>query len=165
MNNAYLISLPLHLSRNLAVDIGWVGWIMGAAAGLEIPVMLLAGLLAGRLSSLVLVRASGIAALILYVGIYFASDLWQLFALQLANAVFVGVLAGIGISVVQAMLPGRAGSASALYTNTTHLGTLLSSMVVGTVAERFGYQSVFLANIALVVVALMLFSAVSIGKR
>lgn len=165
VNNAYLISLPLHLSRNLAVDIGWVGWIMGAAAGLEIPVMLLAGLLAGRLSSLVLVRASGIAALILYVGIYFASDLWQLFALQLANAVFVGVLAGIGISVVQAMLPGRAGSASALYTNTTHLGTLLSSMVVGTVAERFGYQSVFLANIALVVVALMLFSAVSIGKR
>lgn len=161
VNNAYLISLPLHLTRNLAIDISWVGWIMGAAAGLEVPVMLLAGILAARLNPATLVRASGIAALILYIGIYFASTLWQLFALQLTNAVFVGVLAGIGISVVQAMLPGRAGSASALYTNTTHLGTLLSSLLVGGVAERFGYQSVFLANVILVLVALILFRAVA----
>lgn len=123
--------------------------------------MLLAGILAARLNPATLVRASGIAALILYIGIYFASTLWQLFALQLTNAVFVGVLAGIGISVVQAMLPGRAGSASALYTNTTHLGTLLSSLLVGGVAERFGYQSVFLANVILVLVALILFRAVA----
>ncbi|MDO3386302.1 sugar efflux transporter [Gilvimarinus sp. SDUM040013] len=161
VNNAYLISLPLHLTRNLGIETGWIGWIMGAAAGLEVPVMLLAGVLASRINPLVLVRASGIAALILYVGVYFATSLWQLFALQFANAIFIGVLAGIGVSVVQTMLPGRAGSASALYTNTTHVGTLLSSALVGGVAELFGYQSVFVANIFLVVLALLLFAAVT----
>lgn len=165
VNNAYLISLPLHLTRNLEVATGWIGWIMGTAAGLEVPVMLLAGVLASRIQPLTLVRASGIAALLLYVGVYFATELWQMFALQIANAIFIGVLAGIGVSVVQMMLPGRAGSASALYTNTTHVGTLLSSALVGGVAEFFGYQSVFAANILLVIVALILFSAVRMPKR
>lgn len=157
VNNAYLISLPLHLTRNLVIDTAWVGWIMGTAAGLEVPVMLLAGVLAARLNPLYLVRASGLAGLMLYAGIYWADALWQLFVLQLANAVFIGILAGLGVSVVQQMLPGRAGSASALYTNTTHAGTLLSSLLVSTVAEGYGYHSVFLANIALVAVATVLF--------
>lgn len=160
VNNAYLISLPLHLTRNLVLDAQWVGWIMGSAAGLEVPVMLLAGVLAGRVSPISIVRASGIAGIILYAGIYWADALWQLFALQLANAVFIGILAGLGVSVVQQMLPGRAGSASALYTNTTHLGTLISSLLVSTVAEAYGYHSVFVANIVLVLVATGMFFAV-----
>lgn len=157
VNSAYLISLPLHMSRNLAVGTEWVGWIMGTTAALEVPVMLAAGYLAMRLSPLLLVRAVGVAGFILYAGVYWAELLWQLFALQLANAVFVGILAGLGVSVVQAMLPGRAGSASALYTNTTHVGMLLSSVLIGTVAEAYGYRSVFLANMLLVALAGVLF--------
>lgn len=160
VNSAYLISLPLHVSRNLGVDTEWVGWIMGVTAALEVPVMLGAGYLAMRLSPLLLVRLSGVAALVLYLGIFWGQALWQVFALQLANAIFVGILAGLGVSVVQAMLPGRAGSASALYTNTTHLGTLLSSVLIATVAEAWGYRSVFLANALLVLLAAGLFLAV-----
>ncbi len=165
VNNAYLISLPLHLTRNLDISISWVGWIMGAAAGLEVPVMLLAGVLAARMNPLTLVRASALAGLVLYAGVYWADQLWQLFALQLANAVFVGVLAGLGVSVVQEMLPGRAGSASALYTNTTHVGTLLSSVLISGVAEAYGYLSVFIANMVLVVIAGGLFMLVRGGKN
>ncbi|MCP8898755.1 sugar efflux transporter [Gilvimarinus xylanilyticus] len=160
VNNAYLISLPLHLTRNLALDTQWVGWIMGTAAGLEVPVMLLAGVLAARVSPINIVRASGVAGLALYAGVYWADALWQLFVLQLANAVFIGILAGLGVSVVQQMLPGRAGSASALYTNTTHVGTLISSLLVSTVAEAYGYHSVFVANILLVLVATVMFFVV-----
>ncbi|UTF60892.1 sugar efflux transporter [Gilvimarinus sp. DA14] len=164
VNNAYLISLPLHLTRNLELDTGWVGWIMGTAAGLEVPVMLLSGVLAARVSAMFIVRASGLAGLILYAGIYWADALWQLFALQLANAVFIGILAGLGVSVVQQMLPGRAGSASALYTNTTHVGTLISSALVSSVAEAFGYHSVFAANMVLVLLATLLFFYVRVEK-
>ncbi|WP_232301188.1 sugar efflux transporter [Gilvimarinus agarilyticus] len=164
VNNAYLISLPLHLTRNLDISASWVGWIMGAAAGLEVPVMLLAGLMAARMNPLTLVRASALFGLLLYAGVFWATQLWQLFALQLANAVFVGILAGLGVSVVQQMLPGRAGSASALYTNTTHVGTLLSSVLISGVAEAYGYLSVFLANMVLVVLAGGLFMLVRPGK-
>lgn len=164
VNNAYLISLPLHLTRNLDISTGWVGWIMGAAAGLEVPVMLLAGVLAARMDPLNLVRASALAGLVLYAGVFCATALWQLFALQIANAVFVGILAGLGVSVVQQMLPGRAGSASALYTNTTHVGTLLSSLLISGVAEAYGYLSVFMANMVLVILAGGLFMLVRAGE-
>lgn len=156
-NNAYLISLPLHLDNNLAIGTEWVGWIMGSCALLEVPFMLLAGYLAARINLLVMVRVAGVAGLLLYLGIFLAEDLWQLFFLQIFNAVFIGILAGLGVSVIQELMPGRSGEASALYTNTTHIGNLLSSLMVGIIAEFFGYQSVFMANIFIVLLAIVAF--------
>lgn len=157
-NNAYLISLPLHLNDNLHIGTEWVGWIMGTCALLEVPFMLLAGYLAARLNLIVMVRAAGIAGLLLYAGIYLAEDLWQLFVLQIFNAIFIGILAGLGVSVIQDLMPGRSGGASALYTNTTHIGNLLSSLMVGVVADYFGYQSVFAVNIVVVMLAIVAFT-------
>lgn len=154
-NNAYLISLPLHLNDNLAIGTEWVGWIMGTCALLEVPFMLLAGYLAARINLIVMVRFAGVAGLLLYAGVFYAQDLWQLFALQIFNAVFIGILAGLGVSVIQELMPGRSGSASALYTNTTHIGNLLSSLMVGIVADYFGYGSVFAVNIVIVLVAII----------
>ena len=159
-NNAYLISLPLHLKDNLNIDTEWSGWIMGTTAFLEVPFMLLAGHLAARISLIAMIRLAGVAALLLYGGIVLADSLWQLFVLQLFNAIFIGVLAGLGVSVIQELLPGRSGSASALYTNTTHMGNLLSSLMVGLVADYFGYQSVFVANLVVVALAILAFGLV-----
>lgn len=159
-NNAYLISLPLHLKDNLDIGTSWSGWIMGTCAFLEVPFMLMAGYLAARVKLLPMLRFAGAAALILYSGVFFASHLWQLFVLQIFNAIFIGVLAGLGVSVIQDMLPGRSGSASALYTNTTHMGNLLSSLMVGLVADYFGYQFVFVVNLIVVSIAILAFSLV-----
>ena len=159
-NNAYLISLPLHLKDNLNIDTEWSGWIMGTTAFLEVPFMLMAGHLAARISLIAMIRLAGVAALLLYGGIVLADSLWQLFVLQLFNAIFIGVLAGLGVSVIQELLPGRSGSASALYTNTTHMGKLLSSLMVGLVADYFGYQSVFVANLVVVALAILAFGLV-----
>lgn len=164
VNNAYLISLPIHLKDNLRIDPQWMGWVMGTTAALEVPFMLLAGYYAARVSLISLIRCAAIAALLLYVGIYLATELWQLFVLQICNAIFIGVLAGLGVSVIQDLMPGRSGSASALYTNTTHIGNLLSSLMVGVVADYFGYHQVFLVNIALVVIALWVFGQVKSSR-
>lgn len=159
-NNAYMISLPLHLNDNLGIGTQWVGWIMGTCAFLEIPFMVLAGYLAARIPVLVMVRMAGIAGFLLYAGILIADQLWHFFALQIFNAIFIGLLAGLGVSVIQLLLPGRTGSASALYTNTTHIGNLLSSLLVGLVADYFGYWEVFIANLLIVVLALLAFASV-----
>ncbi|HEY8938572.1 MAG TPA: MFS transporter, partial [Cellvibrio sp.] len=164
-NNAYLISLPIHLKDNLHLDAQWMGWVMGTTAALEVPFMLLAGHYASRFRLITLIRCAGIAALVLYVGVYFANQLWHLFALQICNAVFIGVLAGLGVSVIQDLMPGRSGAASGLYTNTTHIGNLLSSLMVGVVADYFGYHQVFLANIVLVVIAIWAFGKVRTSRE
>lgn len=164
-NNAYLISLPIHLKDNLHLDAQWMGWVMGTTAALEVPFMLLAGHYASRFRLITLIRCAGIAALVLYVGVYFANQLWHLFALQICNAIFIGVLAGLGVSVIQDLMPGRSGAASGLYTNTTHIGNLLSSLMVGVVADYFGYHQVFLANIVLVVIAIWAFGKVRTSRE
>ncbi len=156
-NNSYLISLPLHLSLNLGIGTEWAGWMMGLCALLEVPVMIMAGILAARVRLLALVRLASGVGLILYAGVFWSQTLWQLFALQLFNAIFIGVLAGLGISVIQQLLPGRAGSASAFFTNSTHLGNLLSSISIGVVAELYGYRSVFLVNLLVVALAMVAF--------
>lgn len=160
VNNAYLIALPLHLDNHLGIGTEWVGWIMGTAALLEVPVMLLAGLLGARINLMVMVRLAGVAGFLLYAGVLYASELWHLFALQLFNAIFIGVLAGLGVSVIQSLMPGRSGSASALYTNTTHLGNLLSSLQVALVADWFGYGAVFWVSLAVVILAMVVFLGV-----
>lgn len=165
VNNAYLISLPIHLKDNLHLEAQWMGWVMGTTAALEVPFMLLAGHYASRFRLITLVRCAGIAALLLYVGVYFATELWHLFALQLCNAIFIGVLAGLGVSVIQDLMPGRSGAASGLYTNTTHIGNLFSSLMVGIVADYFGYHQVFLANIILVFIAIWAFGKVRSARE
>ncbi len=165
VNNAYLISLPIHLKDNLQIDAQWMGWVMGTTAALEVPFMLLAGHYASRFRLISLVRCAGIAALLLYVGVYFANQLWHLFVLQICNAIFIGVLAGLGVSVIQDLMPGRSGAASGLYTNTTHVGNLLSSLMVGIVADYFGYHQVFLANVVLVFVAIWAFGKVKTSRE
>lgn len=165
VNNAYLISLPIHLKDNLQIDAQWMGWVMGTTAALEVPFMLLAGHYAARFRLISLVRCAGVAALMLYLGVYFANQLWQLFVLQLFNAIFIGVLAGLGVSVIQDLMPGRSGAASGLYTNTTHIGNLLSSLMVGVVADVFGYHQVFLANILLVFIAIWAFGKVRTSRE
>ncbi len=160
VNNAYLIALPLHLDNNLGISTEWVGWIMGTAALLEVPVMLLAGVLGARIKLMAMVRLAGVAGFLLYAGVLYASELWQLFALQLFNAIFIGVLAGLGVSVIQALMPGRSGSASALYTNTTHFGNLLSSLQVAVVADWFGYGAVFWVSLVIVLLAMLAFLGV-----
>lgn len=161
-NNAYLISMPLHLKDGLGVGTEWVGWVMGTCAGLEIPFMLLAGHYAARLKIINLIQLAGLSALVLYMGVYFAQALWQFFALQIFNAVFIGILAGLGVSVIQELMPGRSGAASALYTNTTHMGNLISSLLVGLVADAYGYHQVFAVNLIIIALAVLAFGRVKL---
>lgn len=165
VNNAYLISLPIHLKDNLHIDAQWMGWVMGTTAALEVPFMLLAGHYASRFRLVNLIRCAGVAALFLYLGVYVATDLWHLFVLQIFNAIFIGLLAGVGVSVIQELMPGRSGGASALYTNTTHMGNLFSSLLVGIVADYFGYHQVFIVNVVLVILAIWAFGKVRSARE
>ena len=47
-----------------------------------------------------------------------------LLALQLLNAIYIGILAGIGMLYFQDLMPGQAGAATTLYTNTTRVAGL-----------------------------------------
>ncbi|HEI8866392.1 TPA: sugar efflux transporter [Serratia odorifera] len=150
-NGMYLINMPLYVVHELQLSEKLAGILMGTAAGLEIPIMLLAGMVAKRVGKRALMRAATIGGLLFYVALLFISGSWQLIALQLLNAVFIGVLAGIGMLYFQDLMPGQAGAATTLFTNTTRVGWIIAGSIAGSVAEIWNYHAVFYSAVAMVI--------------
>lgn len=148
-NSMYLINMPLYMVHELRLPERLVGVLMGTAAGLEIPIMLIAGMMAKRGGKRCLMRGAAVAGVLFYCGLLFITGSGQLIALQLLNAAFIGVLAGIGMLYFQDLMPGQAGTATTLFTNTIRVGWIIAGAIAGAVAEIWNYHAVFYAALAM----------------
>ncbi|WP_368743355.1 sugar efflux transporter SetB [Enterobacter asburiae] len=142
-NSLYIINMPLYIIDELHLSEKLAGIMMGTAAGLEIPTMLIAGYYAKRFGKRFLMRIATVAGLLFYVGMLTVHTPGLLLALQLLNAIYIGILAGIGMLYFQDLMPGQAGSATTLYTNTTRVGWIIAGSMAGVVAEIWNYHTVF----------------------
>ncbi len=154
-NSMYLINMPLYVVRELNLSEKLAGILMGTAAGLEIPTMLLAGMVAKRFGKRFLMRCAVLAGVLFYAGLLLITGTWQLIALQLLNALFIGVLAGIGMLYFQDLMPGQAGAATTLFTNTTRVGWIIAGSIAGVVAEIWSYHAVFYSALMMVIGAVL----------
>lgn len=142
-NSLYIINMPLFIIDELHLPEKLAGIMMGTAAGLEIPTMLIAGYYAMRFGKRFLMRIAAVAGLLFYIGMLTVHTPALLLALQLLNAIYIGILAGIGMLYFQDLMPGQAGSATTLYTNTTRVGWIIAGSMAGVVAEIWNYHTVF----------------------
>lgn len=149
-NGIYIINMPLYLVHELYLPEKLAGIMMGTAAGLEIPTMLIAGYVAKRFGKRFLMRLAISAGVLFYAGLLSLDSEIALLALQLLNAIFIGILAGIGMLYFQDLMPSQAGAATTLFTNTTRVGWIISGSLAGIVAEIWSYHAVFF--IALVMI-------------
>ncbi len=134
-NSLYIINMPLFIINELHLPEKLAGVMMGTAAGLEIPTMLIAGYFAKRLGKRFLMRVAAVGGVCFYAGMLMAHSPVILLGLQLLNAIFIGILGGIGMLYFQDLMPGQAGSATTLYTNTSRVGWIIAGSVAGIVAE------------------------------
>ena len=142
-NSIYLINMPLYVVRELGLPEKLAGVLMGSAACLEIPTMLIAGYFAKRLGKLFLMRIAAVAGLLFYIGMLTFDSPALLLAMQLLNAIYIGILGGIGMLYFQDLMPGQAGSATTLYANTSRVGWIIAGSLAGVVAEIWNYHTVF----------------------
>ncbi|HGG8851724.1 TPA: sugar efflux transporter SetB [Enterobacter roggenkampii] len=142
-NSLYIINMPLFIINELHLPEKLAGIMMGTAAGLEIPTMLIAGYYAKRFGKRFLMRIAAVTGLLFYIGMLTVHTPGLLLALQLLNAIYIGILAGIGMLYFQDLMPGQAGSATTLYTNTTRVGWIIAGSMAGVVAEIWNYHTVF----------------------
>ena len=153
-NSMYIIDMPLYISSTLGLPDSLAGLLMGTAAGLEIPVMLLAGRFVrctGKRKMVLLAVACGAC---FYLGLILLHDRVALMVLQLFNAVFIGIIAGIGMIWFQDLMPGRPGSATTLFTSSISTGLILAGVLQGTVAENLGHHAVYIVAFSMALVAL-----------
>ncbi|MBL7635318.1 sugar efflux transporter SetB [Atlantibacter hermannii] len=153
-NSLYIINMPLYIINELHYPEKLAGIMMGTAAGLEIPTMLIAGYYARRCGKRFLMRIATVAGLLFYIGMLTFHHPIVLLGMQLLNAIYIGILAGIGMLYFQDLMPGQAGSATTLYTNTTRVGWIIAGSMAGVIAEIWNYHSVFYVGLAMIVLTL-----------
>ncbi|AUY13394.1 MFS transporter [Serratia marcescens] len=142
-NTLYIIDMPLYITADLGLPEGLAGVLMGTAAGLEIPAMLLAGYYVKRFGKRNMMLLAVAAGVLFYLGLIVLAAKPALIALQLLNAVFIGIVAGIGMLYFQDLMPGRPGAATTLFTNSISTGVILAGVLQGALVENFGHGSVY----------------------
>ncbi|HFT3794669.1 TPA: sugar efflux transporter SetB [Shigella sonnei] len=153
-NSLYIINMPLFIINELHLPEKLADVMMGTAAGLEIPTMLIAGYFAKRLGKRFLMRVAAVGGVCFYAGMLMAHSPVILLGLQLLNAIFIGILGGIGMLYFQDLMPGQAGSATTLYTNTSRVGWIIAGSVAGIVAEIWNYHAVFWFAMVMIIATL-----------
>lgn len=155
-NTMYIIDMPLWISSELGLPDKLAGFLMGMAAGLEIPAMILAGYYVKRYGKRRMMVIAVAAGVLFYTGLIFFHSRMALMMLQLFNAVFIGIVAGIGMLWFQDLMPGRAGAATTLFTNSISTGVILAGVIQGAIAQSWGHFAVYWVIAVISVVALFL---------
>ncbi len=155
-NTMYIIDMPLWISSELGLPDKLAGFLMGTAAGLEIPAMILAGYYVKRYGKRRMMVIEVAAGVLFYTGLILFHSRLALMTLQLFNAVFIGIVAGIGMLWFQDLMPGRAGAATTLFTNSISTGVILAGVIQGAIAQSWGHFAVYWVIAVISVIALFL---------
>ena len=161
-NSSAVSIMSLFVTETLGLDVMWAGVALGVAAGLEIPALLLIGRLSYRFSNLRLIASGCVVGIAYYTAMVFVSGPVLLIALQVLDAWFFAVVAGVGLTLFQQVIP-RPGLASGMFVNTRRLGAIVSGAVIGLGSlSPLGYGGVFAVCAALTVLAL---AAIGVAAR
>ncbi|MFV0574427.1 MAG: sugar efflux transporter [Vibrio sp.] len=163
-NNMYIISMPLYIAKDLHLGNSVAGIMMGTAALIEIPVMLLSGRYALQIGKKKMITISVLAGSLFYVGIIINTTFLGFITLQLLNGIFIGVTSALGISYFQDLKPKKMGQVTTLYANAIKTGGVLGGAFAGTIADLYGFKMVFWASLVVSLVSFLLMLKVQDAK-
>lgn len=139
------IVLPIVVTRDLGGTKSDVGLIFSLCALMEV-LFLLKFVLRPSTQGYQRWLSRGFVCFLLYfLTIFFLPSVAVLFVAQALRAAGIGLVGYLGIGYIQSSMPNRIGSAAALFSNTVNAGSLLAGFAAGSLAQAFGYSSVFAA--------------------
>ena len=152
-NMMYLIDMPLYIDDILPGSPSLPGHLMGIAAAIEIPAMLIASMLVPRFGNKNLICFAVICGIIFYIGMVSTQNEWMLIGLQFFNGLFIGIIASIGLIYFQDLLPKRTGVASTLFNNCISCSIILAGMLQGVISANFGHHIIYVIALTMVSVS------------
>ncbi|CAI1763471.1 MULTISPECIES: MFS transporter [Serratia] len=150
----YLIDVPLYITAELGLPQSLTGWMMGVAAAIEIPIMILVGRYVNRVGKRLMMAGALVAGILFYAGMLWFTSAAGLLVWQLFNAIFIGIIATVGMLYFQDLMPERSGMATTLFTNSISTGVILAGILQGILTEYGPHSSVYLLAILLLCIAL-----------
>lgn len=163
-NIMYIIDMPLYVDKVLHLSDSFPGLLMGIAAGIEIPIMLIAGYLVPYVGKRNLMLLAVVFGAMFYLGLIFFQSATALLVLQLFNALFIGIVANIGIIYFQDLLPTRVGVASTLFNNGVTCSVIIGGMIQGFIADNYGHEIIYYVALAMIILSFILCTQVKAAK-
>ncbi|MCZ9234165.1 sugar efflux transporter [Escherichia albertii] len=154
-NNLYIINMPLFIIDELHFTDRLAGEMIGIAAGLEIPSMLIAGYFIKRIGKRFLMLIAIVSGICFYASVLMATTPTVELELQILNAIFLGILCGIGMLYFQDLIPEKIGFATTLYANTSRVGWIIAGSLDGIMVEIWSYHSLFWLAIGMLSIAMI----------
>lgn len=154
-NNLYIINMPLFIIDELHFTDRLAGEMIGIAAGLEIPAMLIAGYFIKRIGKRFLMLIAIVSGICFYASVLMATTPTVELELQILNAIFLGILCGIGMLYFQDLIPEKIGFATTLYANTSRVGWIIAGSLDGIMVEIWSYHSLFWLAIGMLSIAMI----------
>lgn len=152
----YTLNMPLFVTNYLNEPEGFVGGLASLCAGLEVPFMVLLGILSAKLTTRTLLILGGLFGGLFYFSIGVFESLVMMFVGQVFLAIFLAILLGLGISYFQDILPDFPGYASTLFANAMVIGQLCGNLLGGIMSQWVGLGNVFYVSAASIFVGMIL---------
>ncbi|WP_433607123.1 sugar efflux transporter [Dactylosporangium sp. CA-139114] len=165
VNNIYQIDIALFITRDLGMDAGFTGLLLGLGAALEVGVILVVGRHADRIGKWRVVLAAVLCAAVFFALLPLAHSKLALILLQVPNAFWTAIVLGIPVTMLQDEMRHRVGVASSLFTSAFQGGILLGGAVTGVVTQWAGFTNVFYVCAALTIFAFLLLLAAWLRTR
>lgn len=160
-NSMYLTIMPLYLVHALHLPASFPGFLLGATAIMEIPVMLAAARLAERTGKEPLIIVGFLFAAVYYSLLQVTTNMTELIFLQIVNGLFFGIFIGLGLSIIQEALPERSGFTSAFHSNAMRTGMMAGNGICGIVAQLAGFKITLLIPLVSVCCAALLMTFIN----
>ncbi|RIL37738.1 MFS transporter [Staphylococcus equorum] len=152
----YTLNMPLFVTKYLNEAEGYVGGLASLCAGLEVPFMVVLGILSTKLTTRVLLMLGGLFGGLFYFSIGVFENLVMMFVGQVFLAIFLAILLGLGISYFQDILPDFPGYASTLFANAMVIGQLCGNLLGGIMSHWVGLGNVFFVSATAIFLGMIL---------
>ncbi|MCJ1656967.1 sugar efflux transporter [Staphylococcus sp. NRL 16/872] len=142
----YTMNMPLFVTNYLKEQEGYVGTLASLCAGLEVPFMVILGILSAKLATRTLLIIGALSGGAFYFSIGVFENIYMMMVGQIFLALFLAILLGLGISYFQDILPDFPGYASTLFANAMVIGQLLGNLLGGAMSHWVGLENVFFVS-------------------
>lgn len=139
----YTLNMPLFVTQYLHEEEKYVGHLASLCAGLEVPFMIILGMVASKVETRTLLAIAAVCGSLFFGSIGIFESIHMMLVGQVLLAAFLAVLLGIGISYFQDVLPQYPGYASTLLANAMVIGQLLGNLLGGAMSQWVGLGNVF----------------------
>ncbi|HAR6042099.1 TPA: MFS transporter [Staphylococcus pseudintermedius] len=139
----YTLNMPLFVTQYLHEEEKYVGHLASLCAGLEVPFMIILGMVASKVETRTLLAIAAVCGSLFFGSIGIFESIYMMLVGQVLLAAFLAVLLGIGISYFQDVLPQYPGYASTLFANAMVIGQLLGNLLGGAMSQWVGLGNVF----------------------